>query len=262
MTDADTLDEYVEFAQDLAAQARPIARQYFRQPLDVERKKDLSPVTIADRAIEAKLRESIATAYPDHGIFGEEHGHANPGHAITWVIDPIDGTKSFITGMPTFGTLVALLDEGHPTIGVVDMPVLDERWLGVSGRTTLLNGRPCRTSECRKLDEAALYATSPDIFDSNEAHRFEYISARAKMRRFGGDCYSYALLASGHIDAVVEMQLQPYDYLSLVPVIEGAGGVITDWRGETLSIHSDGRVVAAASAQLHQEILELMAAQG
>jgi len=251
-------DDLAVFAMRLAELAGSLSLKYFRQTLDVEHKADLSPVTVADKAVETAMRERIEQCYPEHGIFGEEHGKENVGGARTWVLDPIDGTKSFITGMPTFGTLIAHLEHGVPVIGIIGIPAMDERWLGVAGRPSLCNGYECGTSDCQTLADAKIYATSLDIFDASGLAAFESISARAAMRRFGGDCYSYGLLASGHVDAVVEMSLEPYDYLALVPVIEGAGGVITDWQGHALHQNSDGRVIAAASPELHDEILALV----
>lgn len=253
--------ELIAFAERLADAAKPVALKYFRNPLEVERKSDTSPVTIADREVELIMRKMISAQYPQHGIFGEEHGQANVKHPKTWVLDPIDGTKSFITGMPTFGTLIAFLNQGKPVIGVVDMPAMAERWLGAVGKTTTLNGIPCRTSNCQQLVEANIYATSVDIFTPLELAAFDSVSKKAVMRRFGGDCYGYGLLASGHIDAVMEADLEPYDYLSLVPVVEGAGGVITDWKGDELTVNSDGRVIAAATVELHAEILAGIAEQ-
>ncbi len=252
-----SLNELSHFALSLADLAAPMAMRWFRRKLDVEHKADLSPVTAADREIEAAIRQRIARAWPDHGIFGEEHGQDNPDSDHVWVIDPIDGTRSFITGMPTFGTLIAHLVGGRPVLGVVAMPATGERWLGVAGRPTLFDGAPCHSSG-RRLGEARLYATSPDIFDEAGRAAFERVSARALMRRFGGDCYAYGLLAAGHVDAVVEMGLHPYDYMALVPVIEGAGGVITDWQGAPLTLASSGHVLASANPALHEEILPLL----
>lgn len=249
---------FLATARDLAAAARPIAKRYFRQPLAVEHKADASPVTVADRGIEAELRRILTTRHPDHAIFGEEQGVERLGARFTWVIDPIDGTKSFVTGMPLFGTLIALLDNGRPRIGLIDMPILDELWLGQAGAGASLNGQPCRTSGCTDPAKATLYATSPDMFSGPELATFERLSAVVGLRRFGGDCYAYALVAGGYADLVVEVGLQPYDYLPLVPVIEGAGGVVTDWAGRPLGLESDGRVVAAASPALHRWALETL----
>ncbi|MGO4572447.1 histidinol-phosphatase [Microvirga sp. 2TAF3] len=253
--DRGNLFEIAAFAERLADLAAPVARRYFRQKLVVESKADASPVTIADREIELAIRQAIRDSFPDHGLFGEEHGLDKADAERIWVIDPIDGTKSFITGMPTFGTLIAYLEGGVPRVGVVDHPALRERWVGRAGSPTLWNGEPCRTSTCTVLSEAILYATTPDIFTGKDRDSFEALSRHVALRRFGGDCYAYALLASGHVDVVAEVGLQPYDYLSLVPVIEGAGGVITDWSGRPLGLTSDGRVVAAATPALHKEAL-------
>lgn len=254
-----TVDVFRAFAEDIADQARAVSLKGFRRRLDVELKADESPVTVVDRNVETLLREAIRHAWPDHGILGEEHGRSQLDAEYVWSIDPIDGTRSYITGWPLWGTLLALLHDGEPVLGVVDMPVLDERWVGVRGAGATFNGVTCRTGNCTVLDQATLYATSPDIFDAAERAAFERVCARAQGRRFGGDCYSYALLASGHIDAVIEAELQPYDYLALAPVIEAAGGVISDWQGKPLGLHSGGQVVAAATPELHRSMLEQLA---
>lgn len=250
------LDTLLAFAESLADAARPLALKYFRQPLlGVDYKADDSPVTRADRETEAVLRRLIQARYPQHGIFGEEHGREGLEREWVWVIDPIDGTRSFITGVPLFGTLIALLREGRPLLGVVDMPALAERWLGAQGRPTTWNGKACCASGREKLSEAILFATSPDIFAGDDARRFDAASRAARFRRFGGDCYGYGLLAAGLVDAVVECDLKPYDFMALIPVIEGAGGVVSDWQGRPLGLESDGRVLAAASAALQSELL-------
>ena len=250
--------QVVAFAEGLADLAAPIALKYFRQKLAVEAKADASPVTVADREIEAAIRRRIRESFPEHGLFGEEHGFEGLDSERIWVIDPIDGTKSFISGMPTFGTLIACLEKGVVIAGVVDHPALRERWVGYRGGRTLHNGQPCQTSGRTHLAEAILYTTTPDLFNSKDRSAFDAVSKKVSLRRFGGDCYAYALLASGHIDLVLEAGLQPYDYLSLVPVIEGAGGVITDWQGQKLDLNSDGRVVAAATPELHREVLSCL----
>lgn len=253
-----SLSELSAFALAVAQDVTPLALSYFRSPLEVELKADQSPVTVADRQIEAAIRVKVEAAYPEHGIFGEEHGQAKTDSANLWVIDPIDGTKSFISGMPTFGALLAHLVDGKPVVGVISAPATGEYWLGVQGQPSLFGQTPCKTRDCRSLADARLYTTSPDVFDAAGLAAFERVSAKAGMRRFGGDCYSYGLLASGHIDAVMEMSLQPYDFMALVPIIEGAGGRITDWQGAPLSIMSSGQVIAAATPALHAEILTLI----
>ncbi len=258
MTDRPTTADLLAFVHELADAARPIALKHFRTPLDIVSKADESPVTIADRTIEAELRARIEARFPGHGIFGEEMG-VKEGDGRTWVIDPIDGTKSFVTGLPLFGTLIALLEDERPVFGAIDMPALGERWVGGPGGTTL-NGEAARASTCRDLGEARFFTTSPEGFSGPDIDAYDRLMAGTRIRRFGGDCYSYGLLASGHCDLVAECGLQPYDYMALVPVIRGAGGVVSDWNGEELTLRSDGRVVAAATPELHAQALDLVRA--
>ena len=255
-------DTLVQFAESLADVTDSMAMDYFRKPLDVEQKDDLSPVTQADRMIETVMRERIAHRFPAHGILGEEHENARLDASHIWILDPIDGTKSFVSGMPTFGTLIACVADGQPEVGVISVPPMCERWTGRHGGPTMLNGRPCRTSGCTSLATATLYTTSPDMFDAPGLACFEAVSRTVAMRRFGGDCYAYGLLSSGHVDMVLEMNLHPYDYMALIPVIEGAGGVITDWQGNPLNIGSDGRVLASSSRMLHEQGLRAIAGGG
>lgn len=248
--------EFIRTAEAAADAARALAMQYFRGGLTVANKDDDSPVTAADRAVEARIKEVILTRHPTHGFFGEEGGEAGADDGEwRWVIDPIDGTKSFVTGNRTFGCLIALLHRGRAVLGVIDHAALDERWLGVAGRATTHNGVACRASDCRDLARATLYATTPDMFAGAAATRFARLSAKARFRAFGGDCYSYGLLASGFVDLICEAQMKPYDFLALSPVVEGAGGVISDWRGERLGADSDGTVLASANRELHAAAL-------
>ncbi|WP_142846628.1 histidinol-phosphatase [Telmatospirillum sp. J64-1] len=254
------LGEFLDFAEALAGEAGGLAAQWFRKPLDIEKKRDESPVTIADRTIEAALRKRIAARYPDHGLFGEEHGCVGLEAHKLWVIDPIDGTRSFISGWPLWGTLIALLEDGAPQLGIIEIPALRERWIGARGRATRFrngNGQEmlCKTSPCRLLAEARCYTTSPFYFTSRDRLAVEALLARTHTPRFGGDCYSYAMLAAGHVDLVVEARLEPFDYCALIPVVEGAGGIITDWAGRPLDLESDGRVIAAATPELYAEAL-------
>jgi histidinol phosphatase-like enzyme (inositol monophosphatase family) len=251
--------ELVSFVNELADAARGVSTAYFRQSVAVEHKADDSPVTEADRKTESLLRELIEKRFPQHSLLGEEHGRDAKGDEYTWVLDPIDGTKSFISGVPLFGTLIALLHWNEAVLGVVDMPAIAERWVGIRGHRTTFNGVVCETSHCERLGEASLFTTSIDTFEGIDKRRFDALSLAVSFRRFGIDCYAYGLLASGFVDLVVESQLQPYDYLSMVAVIEGAGGKITDWNGKPLGLHSDGRVVAAATPMLHERALELLA---
>ncbi|MGE5516079.1 MAG: histidinol-phosphatase [Bacteroidota bacterium] len=251
--------EFVALAERLAEAARPVVRKYFRTPVAVDDKPDDSPVTIADREAEAAMRVLIAETFPEHGILGEEHGSHNTGAEWVWVLDPIDGTKAFITGKPSFGTLIALAHRGTPVLGVIDQAILNERWLGGVGHPTTLNGAPARVRSCDALAKAYAYTTGPEFFDAATLPAWNRIAAKVKQPRYGCDCYAYALLTSGFVDLVVEAGLKPYDYAALVPVIENAGGIVTDWTGGKLTIHSDGRVCAAGDARLHAQALEVLA---
>ena len=244
------------FAETLADAARAVALRHFRAPLEIEYKADDSPVTRADREVEESLRALIRERFPRHSIHGEEFGRSGASNARwRWVLDPIDGTKSFVTGRPLFGTLIAFLDEERPILGVIEAPALGERCVGAAGTATRFNGRPCRTSGCTRLADARASATTPDLFDSEELAAFDEVSFRARFRTFGGDCYQYTLLAAGHLDLLLEASLASHDLLALAPVVTGAGGVITDWEGEPLTARSDGRILAAATPDLHRAAL-------
>ncbi len=256
MTDDNLLDPaIIDTAMALADIARETTRTHFRQPLAVVRKADSSPVTVADRETEQKMRAHIRDRHPDHGIIGEEFGVTKGESRYTWILDPIDGTKSFVSGKPIFGSLVAVVDGNTPVVGVIEIPCQQERWIGVAGRPATLNGHACRTSTVTSLDEAVMLSTTPDMFDDTDWPVFQQVSRRARARAFGTDCYGYGLLAAGYADAVMEADLHAYDYMALVPVVEGAGGVITDWQGATLTTASTGQVLASANPALHENIL-------
>ncbi|HYB54695.1 MAG TPA: histidinol-phosphatase [Alphaproteobacteria bacterium] len=257
------IEDFLRLAERLADESGEIILRYFRSNLAVHDKADLSPVTIADREAETAMRRRIETHFRDHGIIGEEHGAKNPGAPYVWVLDPIDGTKSFITGKPLFGTLIALLHEGRAILGVINHPALGERWTGARGSPTLFNGAQARTRACERLAKAVVYTTSPYMFASaGDTAAYERVRAEAKLALFGTDCYGYGLVASGFADLVVEGGLKLYDYCALIPVLEGAGGVISDWRGLPLGLHSDGRVLAAGDARAHGEALRLLSEAG
>jgi inositol-phosphate phosphatase/L-galactose 1-phosphate phosphatase/histidinol-phosphatase len=249
---------HLAFAGKLADASGAIIRRYFRRKIAIADKADHTPVTIADRQAEAAMRRLIKARFPEHGILGEEYGATNPTADYVWVLDPIDGTKSFIAGIPLFGTLIALTHRGKPVLGVVDQPILKERWIGATGRKSTLNGKPIKSRRCTALAAATLYATSPDMFQKGDAAAFERLRRSVKLTRFGGDCYAYALLATGFIDLVVEVDLKPYDYCALAPVIAGAGGIITDWKGNELDLASDGRVVASGDQALARKVLRVL----
>jgi len=240
--------------------AGEIIRPYFRKPLKVDDKADLSPVTIADRAAEQAMRSLIEQRFPDHGIIGEEFGRVREDTEFVWVLDPIDGTKSFISGVPLFGTLIALIRAGRPILGIIDQPISRERWVGVAGRPTTLDGASVQCRECGDLSAATLFATTPDMFKGPDTASFARVSSAVKLTRFGADCYAYGLVASGFIDLVLEAGLKPYDFCAMVPIVEGAGGIATDWRGAGLDLASDGRIVVAGDRRIHRAALELIGA--
>lgn len=260
--DAAIAAELLPFAHRLADAAGEVVRRYYRTPVAVEHKADASPVTIADREAEQALRALIRAEHPDHGIEGEEFGVERGGAELVWCLDPIDGTKSFITGRPLFGTLIGLARAGRPILGVIDQCILGERWAGAEGAQSTWNGRPIRTRPCPALDQAVLYATSPQLFRAGpEKAAFARVEAAVRLPMYGGDCYAYGLLALGFADLIVEAGLDPHDFMALVPVIEGAGGIITDWQGRALCAASDGQVVAAGDARVHAQALSLLAGE-
>lgn len=250
---------FVELANELADAARPIAARYFRTPVTIDDKSDQSPVTIADREAETAMRDLLERHVPDHGVFGEEHGAVRTDAEYVWVLDPIDGTKAFITGLPIFGTLVALLHRGKPVMGIIDQPILKERWLGVEGRRSTFNGQPISVRACPSLASAYMYSTAPIMFPGAYEKPHETLTRKVKLFRWGGDCYAYGLLASGHVDLVVEASLKLYDFAALVPVVKGAGGLITDWRGKALDMQSDGSVLAAGDPAIHRAAMGVLA---
>ncbi|MDP2332273.1 MAG: histidinol-phosphatase [Reyranella sp.] len=250
---------FVQLANALADAARPIAARYFRTPVAIDDKTDNSPVTIADREAETAMRDLLQRHVPDHGVFGEEHGAVRTDAEYVWVLDPIDGTKAFITGLPIFGTLIALLHRGKPVLGLIDQPILKERWLGVEGERSTFNGTPISVRACPSLDRAYMYSTAPIMFPGAYERPHEALTRKVKLFRWGGDCYAYGLLASGHVDLVVEASLKLYDFAALVPVVKGAGGLITDWRGKALDMQSDGSVLAAGDPAVHRAAMEVLA---
>jgi len=252
--------EFVALAERLADAAGDVSRRYFRRPLAISNKADESPVTQADREAEAQMRELIAEAFPDHGILGEEYGPDRTDAEFVWVLDPIDGTKAFISGVPVFGTLIALLRGGQPVLGIIDQPILRERWAGAAGSATTFNGRAAKVAPRGTLAEAVLWSTSPHMFDGDPAGSAAVARLRGAVKfvHYGGECYQYGMLASGYIDLVVEADMRVYDFCALVPVVLGAGGLITDWWGSALGLNSDGRILAAASTGLHDAAMRIL----
>ena len=259
MTGAAPASELIEFAGTLADAARAVISGYFRTPFEIIEKSDESPVTVADREAEAAIRALIEQHYPEHGIYGEEFENVRLDSRYVWVLDPIDGTRAFVTGLPIFGTLIALADKGVPVLGVLDQPILKERWVGAIGVGTTYNGTPVSTRDCGGLDKASLYSTTPDLYDTPARQAaFGALYEAVKERRYGGDCYSTGLVASGFIDLHVECGLKPFDYMALAPIIEAAGGIATTWSGEPLTLESGDTFIGAASRSVHAETVALL----
>ncbi|MEM6476035.1 MAG: inositol monophosphatase family protein [Pseudomonadota bacterium] len=257
-------DKDVALAQRLADAAGAAIRPFFRGDWDAETKADHSPVTEVDRAAEAAMRAIIEDTCPDDGIIGEEYGRTNEGAGRQWVLDPIDGTISFMAGRPIFGTLIALMQDGWPVLGVIDQPVAGERWVGQIGGGTTFNGKPVHTRTCKSLDEAVLATSSPHYFTSEQAEPYMNLAQAVGGNKrqgtivYGGDCYNYGLLAGGHLDVICEAGLAIYDYAALVPVVEGAGGTMSDWQGNPLDAQSDGTVIALGDPARLEGVLEAM----
>ncbi len=246
VTDAD-----IALIGRLADAAGAVIRPHFRAGVGIETKADASPVTVADRDAEAAIRAILRAERPDDGIWGEEFPEERAGATRTWVIDPIDGTQAFVAGRPLFGTLIALLDDGVPVLGVIDQCIAGDRWLGVAGRPTTLNGVPVLTRRCRGLVAARAATTSPYLFrDAGDSAAFQRLRGKVGDVMYGGDNHNYALVATGCLDLVVEAGLKLHDWAALVPVVAGAGGAMTDWAGQPLRRGSDGRVIAAGDPAL------------
>jgi len=253
--------EITDFLNELCEVSKAETLSRFRKSVDVTNKleKGFDPVTEADKAAEKAIRHLILERYNDHGILGEEYGVTNPDAEYQWIIDPIDGTKAFISGLPTWGTLIGLYHAGKPYAGIMYQPFTDERYICDGEKSTLVHGDSVltlRTSQTKKLCDATIMTTSPALFDADEFVQYSKVEAACRLPRYGTDCYAYCLLASGHIDLVVEAGLNAYDIAALIPIVERAGGVFTDWQGGSAA--QGGQVLVAANRELHQQALELM----
>ena len=258
MLDNFNLKEFISFANILADKSADIIMKYFRYQFTIETKKDNSPVTIADKNSEEKIRELIKKKYPSHGILGEEFEETNIDSEFTWVIDPIDGTMSFIAGHKDFGTLIALLHNKKPVLGIINCPAHQERWIGVRNQPTTLNDNIIRTSKIQELKNSYVFTSGLYFEDQMFRTGFNKIIKKTKYHRLGGDCYMYGMLASGLIDIVIEDTLKAHDYMALIPVIEGAGGMITDKYNQEINLESDGSLIATANSKLHNKVFEIL----
>lgn len=253
---SELLVELRDFAEELADAAGSTIIPHFRSPISVEDKGggSFDPVTIADKAAEQIMREMIIARYPDHGILGEEDAPVTGNSGLQWVLDPIDGTRAFITGLPLWGTLIALNDGCRPILGVMNQPFTRERFIGTP-EGAWCNGHRLKTRRCATLGSALLMCTSPQMFHTHEQRRaFDSIASDVQMVRYGGDCYAYCMLAAGLVDVVIEAGLQAYDVQALIPIIEGAGGVMTGWNGQ--DAQNGGAVVACGDPSLHRQIVD------
>jgi histidinol phosphatase-like enzyme (inositol monophosphatase family) len=247
------------FIGSLATESGAVIRPYFANPdLAVELKADETPVTVADRQAEQTMRRMIGQRFPDHGIIGEEYGADRPDAEFVWALDPIDGTKSFATGCPLFGTLICLLRNGQPVLGAIHQPILGQLCIG-DGQSCTLNGRPIRCRSGRPLSAATLLTTDFLSIGSHQPQAgFDRLLGSVKMARTWGDCYGYLLLASGFADLMLDPVMNPWDLLALVPIVRGAGGTITDWQGrDPVSANS----IVAANADLHEQVIEMLNAR-
>jgi histidinol phosphatase-like enzyme (inositol monophosphatase family) len=257
------LDDYARLARTLAAAARAETLPLWRGDAAVENKQGgggYDPVTEADRAAERAMRTLIAAAFPDHDVSGEEYGAAGGAARWRWSLDPIDGTRAYVCGLPSFTTLIGLLEEGRPVLGLIDAPALDELYIGWGGQArleTASGGRAIRVSGCAALAEARLASTDPALFSGGDTDRFARLARACRITRYGLDGYGYARLAAGSLDLVVEAKLQPHDIEAAIALIEAAGGTVTDWSGGR--DFAAGRVVAAATPQLRDAALEELA---
>ena len=248
----------ISLAQQMADEARAIIRQYFRTRPEVDAKADQSPVTIADRKIELMMRQWIEKVFPEHGIKGEEFSHRNPDADWCWHLDPIDGTKSFLSGSLCFGTQIALSYHDQPLLGLIDQPITKERWMASNPRETHLNEQLVTTSSCRELANAVMYTSDPACFSEAQMARFSQLQQEVSLIRYSHDCYAAGLLALGQIDLLVEANIYPYDIAAQIPVIEGAGGIVTDWQGNRPKLEGQVSIVAAATPELHAKALVML----
>jgi myo-inositol-1(or 4)-monophosphatase len=257
-----TAVDFGAFIDELATVSGDAIKPFFRTSLGVEDKSRggaFDPVTAADRAAELTMRTLIRQKFPTHGIIGEEFPPERADAEFVWVLDPIDGTKSFISGMPAWGTLIALTRSGHPIFGMVHQPFIGERFTGDGGGASYrgpAGNRALTVRPCATLGEAVLYTTSPRLMNPGDRAMFSKVEESVRLSRYGGDCYSYCMLAAGHLDLVIETELKPYDIAALIPIITGAGGIVSTWDGKPAQ--SGGRIIAAGDPRVHDAAIKLL----
>ena len=252
------LQSRLDTALAIAKAAGDVALRHFNSALNIITKEDASPVTVADRETERYIRRRLQVHFPQDGTYGEEYGASGLDQDIVWVIDPIDGTRSFIAGVPLFGLLMAMMRDDKALIGICRLPALNQVYAAARGLGATLNDHPVRTSGQTDLNRAMLFINEGEKIYADHPHLFDRLLGAGAMRRLSYDCQPHALVAAGQVDAVVDYGLKPYDYLAMVPIVQEAGGTITDWTGAPLDFNSDGRVVTAATAELHTALLDLL----
>jgi myo-inositol-1(or 4)-monophosphatase len=258
-----TAIDFAAFVDQLATASGDAILPFFRTSLGIEDKGSpmgFDPVTAADRAAEAAMRTLIKRSFPEHGIIGEEYGNERPNAEYVWVLDPIDGTKSFISGMPIWGSLIGLMRNGAPVFGMMHQPFVKERFAGDGGAAHYrgpAGERALHVRSCANLADAMLFTTSPQLMNADDRAAFGRVEAGVRLSRYGGDCYPYCMLAAGHVDLVIEAGLKQHDIVALIPIIEGAGGIVTTWEGESAA--KGGRVIAAGDRRVHEAALRVLA---
>jgi histidinol phosphatase-like enzyme (inositol monophosphatase family) len=255
---ASDLSRFVECGVRAVDVSGALIREYNRKPFQIEVKGDGSPVTSVDQAVEDQMREIISVEHPDHGILGEERKAIAPDSEFVWVIDPIDGTLPFLAGIPVFGTLLALLHNGIPLLGIIDMPMTAERWIGADGRQTTRNGRPVHTRGCEQLSMALMSTSNPDYYDCTNVPALERLKQATRFAVYGGSCMFYAQIASGRVDICIDVGIMAWDYMALIPVVQGAGGVFTDWDGRAAGLHTGSQYIAAGDPRIHEQALKVL----
>lgn len=250
--------EYLAFAETLADQSRKMLLAVKDTAPEIDIKSDASYVTTTDRAVETALRAMIQERYPEHGILGEEFGNINIDADLVWVLDPIDGTAAFVAGIPVYGTLIGLAWKGQPFVGVIDHPITSDRWVGVTGRMALHNCAPVRVRSCTSVETAYTTCSNADFMSDTERARFDVLRKRAQYVQYGGSCFSYGVLASGRTDLAIDSGLASFDVYAPAAVIQGAGGYITDWNGQPLTLQMAGHVLAAGDKARLDEAVAIL----
>ncbi len=250
--------EIKDLVDNLLDNSGDIIRKHYRNLKNIQVKQDESPVTIADKEVELAIRDKINKKHPEHGIAGEEFGKENENARFKWIIDPIDGTLSFMIGRPIFGTLIALLDNGKPILSAINQPITNERWIAIENEGCTLNGEKITVKDCKNISEATLATTGPNYYKEKGLKKFNNLSKSVKHTIYGGDCYLFALVASGQLDLCVDSCLKPHDFMPLIPIIKESGGIISDWNGNELTEKSNGNVIAAGSKLVHQQAINIL----